>query len=134
LPLSGPRRTPSKSPPKLIDKATNRQVLDVVGVAQSVEHYEIARYGTSIAWADELGRGDVVRLLTTNLNEDKGGRQKTIERRVAKGRKSEGGKLTPRLPPAGFIVTAFELDPAEPGPPMARRTRARTAPRERSRP
>src|SRR5207244_10160544 len=43
----------------------------VLGAAQSVEHYEISRYGTLIAWADELGRDDVVRLLTTNLNEEK---------------------------------------------------------------
>jgi Domain of unknown function (DUF892) len=37
----------------------------------AVEHYEIARYGTLIAWAEELGHDDVVRLLTTNLNEGK---------------------------------------------------------------
>jgi ferritin-like metal-binding protein YciE len=35
--------------PKPIDKATNRQVLDVVGAGLSVEHYEIARYDMSIA-------------------------------------------------------------------------------------
>jgi ferritin-like metal-binding protein YciE len=48
-------------------------VLDaaIVGSAQAVEHYEIARYGTLIAWTDELGRDDIVRLLTTNLNEEK---------------------------------------------------------------
>src|SRR4051794_36010836 len=43
----------------------------IVASAQAVEHYEISRYGTLIAWADELGRDDVVRLLTTNLNEEK---------------------------------------------------------------
>jgi ferritin-like metal-binding protein YciE len=34
-------------------------VLDaaIVANAQAVEHYEMARYGTLIAWADELGRG-----------------------------------------------------------------------------
>jgi ferritin-like metal-binding protein YciE len=54
-------------------EVADKQVLDaaIVGAAQSVEHYEIARYGTLIAWADELGRDDVVRLLTTNLNEEK---------------------------------------------------------------
>jgi ferritin-like metal-binding protein YciE len=40
------------------------------------------RYGTSIAWADELGRGDVVRLLATNLNEDKGGSNVTLRKGV----------------------------------------------------
>ncbi len=43
----------------------------IVGAAQAVEHYEIARYGTLIAWADALGRDDGVRFLTTNLNEEK---------------------------------------------------------------
>ena len=28
------------------------------GVAQAVEHYGIARYGTLVAWADELGRDE----------------------------------------------------------------------------
>src|SRR3954454_24237322 len=51
----------------------NKAVLDaaIVANAQAVEHYEIARYGTLIAWAEELGHDDVVRLLTTNLNEEK---------------------------------------------------------------
>ena len=30
-----------------------------------------ARYGTLIAWAEELGHDDILRLLTTNLNEEK---------------------------------------------------------------
>ncbi len=51
----------------------DKSVLDaaIVGNAQAVEHYEIARYGTLIAWAEELGHEDVVRFLTTNLNEEK---------------------------------------------------------------
>ena len=51
----------------------DKSVLDaaIVGNAQAVEHYEIARYGTLIAWAEELGHDDVVRFLTTNLNEEK---------------------------------------------------------------
>ena len=63
----------------LIDEANevageieDKSVLDaaVIGSAQAVEHYEMARYGTLIAWAEDLGRDDVVRLLTTNLNEE----------------------------------------------------------------
>jgi len=58
---------------EIAGEVADKQVLDaaIVGAAQSVEHYEMARYGTLIAWADELGRDDVVRLLTTNLNEEK---------------------------------------------------------------
>ncbi len=51
----------------------DKAVLDagIVANAQAIEHYEIARYGTLIAWAEALGHDDVVRLLTTNLNEEK---------------------------------------------------------------
>lgn len=51
----------------------DKQVLDaaIIANAQAVEHYEICRYGTIIAWAEELGHDEVVRLLTTNLNEEK---------------------------------------------------------------
>jgi ferritin-like metal-binding protein YciE len=65
----------------------DKQVLDaaIVGAAQSVEHYEIARYGTLIAWADELGRDDAVRLLTTNLNEEKAADKKLSTVALRKG-------------------------------------------------
>jgi ferritin-like metal-binding protein YciE len=51
----------------------DKSVLDaaIVANAQAVEHYEIARYGTLIAWAEALGHDDIVRFLTTNLNEEK---------------------------------------------------------------
>lgn len=50
----------------------DKSVLDAAIVAncQAVEHYEIARYGTLIAWAEELGHDDIVRLLNTNLKEE----------------------------------------------------------------
>jgi ferritin-like metal-binding protein YciE len=40
----------------------NKSVLNaaIVANAQAVEHYAIARYGTLIAWAEELGHDDVV--------------------------------------------------------------------------
>jgi ferritin-like metal-binding protein YciE len=49
------------------------EVLDagMIGSAQAVEHYEITRYGTLIAWAKQLGRDDAIRLLQTNLDEEK---------------------------------------------------------------
>jgi ferritin-like metal-binding protein YciE len=51
----------------------DRRVLDaaLIGAAQAVEHYEIARYGTLIAWAKQLGRNDSARLLEQNLAEEK---------------------------------------------------------------
>ena len=36
-----------------------------------VEHYEIAQYGTLIAWARELGRSDCAAVLDENLAEEK---------------------------------------------------------------
>jgi hypothetical protein len=39
----------------------------IVANAPAVEHYEMCRYGTLIAWAEELGHDDIVRFLTTNL-------------------------------------------------------------------
>ena len=39
--------------------------------AQAVEHYEISRYGTLIAWAEELGLEDAVPLLEETLQEEK---------------------------------------------------------------
>jgi ferritin-like metal-binding protein YciE len=43
----------------------------LVGAAQAVEHYEIARYGTLIAWATTLGKVDVAALLNATLEEEK---------------------------------------------------------------
>ena len=57
----------------------------LIGAAQSVEHYEIARYGTLITWADELGRDDVMRLLMTNLNEEKAADKKLSNVALRKG-------------------------------------------------
>ena len=50
----------------------DKSVLDaaIVANAQAVEHYEICRYGTLLAWADALGHDEIVRFLTTNLNEE----------------------------------------------------------------
>jgi ferritin-like metal-binding protein YciE len=38
--------------------------------AQAVEHYEIARYGTLKAWANELGHKDAAKLLDETLQEE----------------------------------------------------------------
>jgi ferritin-like metal-binding protein YciE len=68
-------------------EVADKEVLDaaIVGAAQAVEHYEIARYGTLIAWAESLGRDDVIRLLTTNLNEEKAADKKLSTVAVRKG-------------------------------------------------
>jgi ferritin-like metal-binding protein YciE len=42
----------------------------LLAAAQAVEHYEISRYGTLIAWAEELGLEDAVSLLQETLEEE----------------------------------------------------------------
>jgi ferritin-like metal-binding protein YciE len=56
----------------------DKQVLDaaLIAAAQAVEHYEMARYGTLIAWANRLGRSDYARLFKENLAEEKAADQK----------------------------------------------------------
>ena len=51
----------------------DKQVLDaaLIAAAQAVEHYEITRYGTLIAWAKMLGRDDCASVLQQNLEEEK---------------------------------------------------------------
>jgi ferritin-like metal-binding protein YciE len=51
----------------------DKSVLDaaLIAAAQAVEHYEITRYGSLIAWAKELGRNDCAALLQQNLDEEK---------------------------------------------------------------
>jgi ferritin-like metal-binding protein YciE len=49
------------------------EVLDaaLAAAAQAVEHYEITRYGSLIAWARELGRTDCAEVLEKTLAEEK---------------------------------------------------------------
>lgn len=51
----------------------DRRVLDaaLIAAAQAVEHYEMTRYGTLIAWAKQLGRSDCASILQQNLEEEK---------------------------------------------------------------
>ena len=49
------------------------EVLDaaLLASAQAVEHYEISRYGTLIAWAGRLGYSDLIKLFEQTLAEEK---------------------------------------------------------------
>jgi ferritin-like metal-binding protein YciE len=52
---------------------SDKEVLDaaLAAAAQAVEHYEITRYGTLIAWAKQLGRADCAAVLARTLEEEK---------------------------------------------------------------
>lgn len=65
----------------------DKAVLDAAIVAncQAVEHYEIARYGTLIAWAESSGNDEIVRLLNTTLNEEHAANKKLNTVALRKG-------------------------------------------------
>ena len=54
-------------------EVADKAVLDaaLINAAQAAEHYEIARYGSLIAWARQLGRNDAASLLQKTLEEEK---------------------------------------------------------------
>ncbi len=43
----------------------------LLAAAQAVEHYEITRYGSLVAWAKQLGRNDCAAVLQKTLDEEK---------------------------------------------------------------
>jgi len=57
----------------VVGDVDNADVVDaaIIACAQAVEHYEITRYGTLIAWARQLGRDDCAEILTETLVEEK---------------------------------------------------------------
>jgi ferritin-like metal-binding protein YciE len=57
----------------LAGEIDDTEVLDagLTHAAQMVEHYEIAQYGTLIAWAKEMGRNDCAAMLQQSLDEEK---------------------------------------------------------------
>jgi ferritin-like metal-binding protein YciE len=63
---------------ELISDCGDAEVCDaaMLSAAQAVEHYEIARYGTLIAFARQLGRLDCAQILGQTLAEEKSADQK----------------------------------------------------------
>ena len=58
---------------EIMEDFAGTEALDagLLSAAHAVEHYEIARYGTLIAWAKQLGLADAVPLLEATLKEEK---------------------------------------------------------------
>jgi ferritin-like metal-binding protein YciE len=58
---------------EIMGEVSDQEVLDaaMLASAQAVEHYEITRYGTLVAWAKELGRQDCASVLEQTLAEEK---------------------------------------------------------------
>ena len=62
-----------KEASEVAGEVDDKDVLDaaLIAAAQAVEHYEITRYGTLIAWANMLDRSDCALILQQNLDEEK---------------------------------------------------------------
>jgi len=62
-----------KETDEVTGEVDDKAVLDaaIVAGAQAVEHYEICRYGTLVAWAQKLGMPEVAGLLEQTLAEEK---------------------------------------------------------------
>ncbi|MFO1148407.1 MAG: ferritin-like domain-containing protein [Alsobacter sp.] len=74
-----------KEADSLMSEIDDENVRDagMLAAAQAVEHYEISRYGTLIAWADQLELDDAIDLLEQNLEEEKNADQLLTE--IAEG-------------------------------------------------
>ncbi len=62
-----------KEADEIAGEVADKAVLDaaLINAAQAAEHYEIARYGSLIAWAKQLGRNDCASVLQKTLEEEK---------------------------------------------------------------
>lgn len=65
----------------IMDEVQEPDALDagMIAAAQAVEHYEITRYGTMIAWAKALGKNDAAKLLEQNLKQEEAADRKLTE-------------------------------------------------------
>lgn len=57
---------------EIMEEATDADARDagMIAAAQAVEHYEITRYGTLVAWAKRLGHTKAAPLLQANLDQE----------------------------------------------------------------
>ena len=62
----------------LIEEEDKGAALDagIIASAQRAEHYEMAAYGTLVAWAEALGEDEVAKLLQETLDEEKAADEK----------------------------------------------------------
>lgn len=88
---------------ELMGNIAEQRVLNaaIIASAQAVEHYEITRYGALIAWAKEMDRSDVARILTQTLKEEKATDKKLSALAETKvNRRADGKAATRRASPA----------------------------------
>lgn len=61
-----------KEAKSVMDEIEDAEAMDagMIAAAQAVEHYEITRYGTIVAWAKQLGHDRVAQLAQENLDQE----------------------------------------------------------------
>jgi ferritin-like metal-binding protein YciE len=62
----------------IIKEQEDSSALDaaLIAAAQKVEHYEIASYGTLVAWSQQMGHDEATQLLEETLDEEKAADEK----------------------------------------------------------
>ena len=79
----------------------------LIAAAQAVEHYEITRYGTLVAWAKLIGRSDIAKLLAMTLKEEKATDKKLNGIATRKINRKALLRRKPKLDKAGQTEAAF---------------------------
>ena len=87
-----------KEADEVAGEVEDKEVLDaaIIGSAQAVEHYEIARYGTLIAWAESHRTRRHHSAPQHQPQRGEGCRQEALDGRGAQGREPQGRELRPQ--------------------------------------
>jgi ferritin-like metal-binding protein YciE len=103
----------------------DKRVIDaaLIAAAQAVEHYEITRYGTLVAWAQELGHRGVISLLQRNLKEEAATDKKLTVLALKRANPKAVGKKT---------ASSSRKSPARGRKTTTRKTTTRKAPARKS--
>ena len=96
----------------------------LIAAAQRAEHYEMAAYGTLVAWARAMGHDEAAELLQETLDEEKAADEKLIDARRGRHQPAGGRCRARRRDEAMRKRTTRKsgrrrVDPS--APPLARR-------------
>jgi ferritin-like metal-binding protein YciE len=98
---------------EIMEEAEDPDVMDagLIAAAQAIEHYEIARYGTLKAWADQLGMKDAARLIDQPcrrrrrpISSSRSSRFRTSIRKPPNARSSLPSRTMPGLVPGILLL------------------------------
>src|SRR5262249_30007560 len=81
----------------------DEQAIDaaIIAAAQALEHYEITRYGSLIAWAKRLDREDCAVILEQNLQEEQAADQRLPELAERDGNRKGAGEAVSHFTDCG---------------------------------